>query len=890
VARWTLTACVLLVLARSARSVELFVDQKHAQANDKNPGTEALPFKTIPAAVERAQPGDTIWVKAGDYEERVVLNKPATAARPIVLSAWKDDRVRIGYQPRPLPVQGEWQPIPGSKCWQIRLTQDVPDDFLVLLDGKAILTWPQDGPPKDEKVNWASYRRSERTLMFNANGRNPGQLGQFAYGRRPHQLTFMTIEPPAAWWIVRRLEFSWIGVGVYLCGDNCVVEDCFFTHCYRGGMFIHGRTDIVRRCNFYRCGNGMHASGAGVGHILEDNLIVECSLRAEDDILPLDIPGCQPEGYGPTCFKGNMLAMTFIHNIVSDNPGAGWYADCPGVQSSRVIGNAFWDNRGGGIYNEAMVNDSLTQGNVFYRNGIGSSVATRWNLVDNLFHEGGIFWNNLDINPMRDGYMLLRRNAFINVPQGYLCGYASGWAQYAWPEVFRDCIVDRNRIWLPEDGVLINDGGAKKYRTLDEVRKEFQWELHGQVLPYDKDRDTVESVAKAMGGSVVTFRIPWGKHSADARPMLANAQVNTPWPGAVLSTDTGSMPCYFWRVADGNYVPPIPGDWARFIYHEYWLTGGGGENSGETHGCRWYCDADAKFPADLEEKTPCRKGHLQEWCWKMAYTEGNFWLVTEGLNPDKMLPQGVGYWTPFLGAAPGARTTVSLRMRGQDLVSTDKGSPAVWLQFTNETGQHRQRVFLIGKDDRGKLQRPQLTQGSYGWTEVRQEITAPEDAVRMALFFGLTPCKGRVNFDDIQITTASEAAASLAGILPPRLPLPKIKDTVLVDISKQANRALADETDNDGKGGWTDQGAAANMRALKTGDRRLGGVMFRLLDGPSSIIVLKSPNRAKGALPERVTIPVGRKLDTLFFLHAAAWCPTGAQEAFRYVIQYAGGK
>ena len=90
---------------------------------------------------------------------------------------------------------------------------------------------------------------------------------------------------------MRKIEFSWVGVGIYLCGDNCAVEDCFFTHCYRGGMFFHGRTNIVRRCNFYRCGNAMHGSGPGVGHIVEDNLIVDCRLRAEDDILPLDIPG-----------------------------------------------------------------------------------------------------------------------------------------------------------------------------------------------------------------------------------------------------------------------------------------------------------------------------------------------------------------------------------------------------------------------------------------------------------------------------------------------------------------------------------------------------------------------------------------------------------------------
>ena len=160
-------------------------------ADDGNAGTEAQPVKTIPAGIKLAQPGDTVWVKEGNYEDRVVLDKMATAAKPLVLSAWKDHRVRIGYLPRALPVQGDWQPVPGSKSCRIKLTADVPDDFLLLLDGKAILTWPQDSPPKDEKVNWASYRKSDRTLMFNANGKNPAALGKFEYGRTAQLPTFL---------------------------------------------------------------------------------------------------------------------------------------------------------------------------------------------------------------------------------------------------------------------------------------------------------------------------------------------------------------------------------------------------------------------------------------------------------------------------------------------------------------------------------------------------------------------------------------------------------------------------------------------------------------------------------------------------------------------------
>jgi hypothetical protein len=745
--------CLTLVAGQAVAS-DYFVAQKPPAADDGNPGTEAQPLKTISAAVKRAQPGDTIWVKEGDYDDRVVIDKPATAIQPIVLSAWKDDRVRIGYQPRPLPVQGDWQRIPGSQSWQIKLTEDVPQDFLLLLDGKAILTWTQDGPPRDEKVNWAAYRRSDRTLMFNAKGKDPGRLGKFQYGRRPSCFSFMVIQSPAAWWIVRKIEFSWVGVGMYLCGDNCKIEDCYFTHCYRGGMFTGGRTNIIRRCNFFRCGNAMHGVG-GVGFIIEDNLIVDCSLAVEDDIVPLDIPESMVEGYSATCFKGDMLSMLFMYNIMSENHGDGWYADCANAQSARVIGNAFWDNGGQGIFNVAFVNDSVAQGNLFYRNSAVSSASTRWNLIDNLFFEGSVCWNNLDINPMRDGYMLLRRNAFVNPHNGYLSAFASGWGQYAWPEVFRNCMVDHNRIWLAKDGLLVNDDGARKYKTLDEVRKEFKWELNGEVLSYQKEKDTVEAAARAMGGNVVTFRVPWGKHSGEARPMLASVRGSCHWPGAVFSTDTCVCPCYFWRVADGNYnSDPLLGNYASYAYHSHWLVHGNIDPSSARHGCIWYCDAEGKFPPDLETKTPCRKGHLHEWNTKMAYTEGNSWLVMEGVNAEKMLPQGVGYWTPTLGAAPGAKITVSLKMRGKDLVSSESGSPAVWLQFTNETGQHRQQVFLVGKDGQGEMHRPDLAHGSYPWKGVKETITAPANAVRMALFFGLQPCKGKVEYDGITIKTA----------------------------------------------------------------------------------------------------------------------------------------
>ena len=762
--RGIMTCGLILVLAGVARSGELIVDQKHPQADDKNPGMEDRPFKTIQPAVDAAKPGDKIWIKQGGYEGFVMIAKSGTREKPITLSAWKDDHVQIGYVPRSLPVEGEWAPVKGSKSYQIRLKQDVPEDFLVLLNDKAILTWNQDTPPKDEKVNWAAYRKSDRTLMFNAGGKNPSTLGKFEYGRKlrtPSAAQFAL--EVADYWIIRKLEFSHTTDGLWLhATSHCVVEDCFFNRCYRIALFMPGSDKtIIRRCNFYRCGCGV--SGGGIANIIEDNLLVECGMQPEEDIGAAIFPGYHnSEGGSPFMLKGNMLALQFLHNTVSDNAGAGWWADCPNIQSCRLVGNAFWDNYGGGVYNEDKVNDTITQGNCFYRNGAGSRVSTRWNVIDNLFFEGGVTWAEIDENPLRDGYMLLRNNAFIHPPQGYLSDFAINWGQTAYPEAFRNCIVDRNRIWATPGDVLINDGGTgRKYKTLDDVRKEFQWELHGQVLPYAKEKDTVESVVKAMGGSVVTYRVPWGKHSSEARPMLANAHAWTRWPGAPLSNNPATLPNYFWRVADGQYdCDAMNNGWGRELFHSCWqpesIDSPDGQPAGERLGCRWYCDLEGKFPAGIEDKTVFCKGQLHIWGWRVGLSEGVAWLVMEGLHPEQMLPQGVGYWSPCLAAAPGAEITVSLKMRGKKLASDDKGSPVVWLQFTNSTGQHRQRVFLVGKDDQGKVRRPELTNGSYDWKKITSTITAPEGAVRMALFLGMRPARGR----SISMTSTSRRSLS----------------------------------------------------------------------------------------------------------------------------------
>jgi hypothetical protein len=872
---------------------ELFVDRNHAGAENQNPGTEAQPFKTIQGGVDAAQPGDTIWVKAGIYEEPVKINKAGEYNAPITLSAWRDDRVQIGFVPRPLPAAGKWEPLPDSKCFQVKLTNALPDDCVIVLNDLPVITVKRDKPPRDDKVNWACYRKSNETLMFNANGKDPATLGEPRYGRANPGAPEFWLDQKTAWWIIRRLQFSWLPNGIHLCADNCIVEDCFFTRCYRVGVFLHGRTDIVRRCNFYRCGTAIAGSGVGPAHILEDNLIVECGFPAEADIMIGNVS--DPENYqgeagmGPTCFKGNMLSMIFAYNILADNTsGAAWYADIDG-KGTRIVGNAFWNNTGGGIYNEYGIDDSLIIGNAFHKSPLTSAMCTRLTVTENYFFEAGTAWYSRDWWMFRDSYMTLRKNAFLNPTYGYLlnCGNGAGGITLS-QRGFANCWVDFNRIWAASEAVLLNDNGAgKTYRAFEDIRKDYGFELHGEIKPYSNV--TPEQAVAAMGGSLVTFRIPWGKRSGEARPMLGNADFECRWPAAPDMLDICTSPAFFWRMADGNYDSmPL---WGTFDPHHEYLSRwharsmSGYYDKGENAGCRWYVEAEPQYPPDAQGRMP--KGtDLKQWPTVTTLSEGNHWVGIGGVTPAKMPPQGVGYWSPYLGAAPGAKTTVSFKMRGMGVQPTANGTPSVWMQFTDETGQNRKRVFIVGQDDQGVMHHPELTQGEYDWTNVEATVIAPEGAVRMALFLGVRPCKGDVGFDDVNIRTASDAGPAAANeIVASRLPQAKFREVFYVDLLAAANRALADDADNDGQGGWSDQGPTADMRELKPGERRFGGVPFRILEPPKSVVALKSSNRSRGNLPEKVVIPVGRKADDLFFLHSAAWF-----KGFTYIVHYADGK
>ena len=86
-----LVALLLLPLA-SLHAAELHVAPK---GNDANPGTEAKPFATIQAGVNKLQPGDTLLIHGGVYRETVTFPASGAEGQPITVKATPGEKVVV---------------------------------------------------------------------------------------------------------------------------------------------------------------------------------------------------------------------------------------------------------------------------------------------------------------------------------------------------------------------------------------------------------------------------------------------------------------------------------------------------------------------------------------------------------------------------------------------------------------------------------------------------------------------------------------------------------------------------------------------------------------------------------------------------------------------------
>lgn len=111
-----------------------------------------------------------------------------------------------------------------------------------------------------------------------------------------------------------------------------------------------------------------------------------------------------------------------------------------------------------------------------------------------------------------------------------------------------------------------------------------------------------------------------------------------------------------------------------------------------------------------------------------------------------------------------------------------------------------------------------------------------------------------------------------------------------ISLQTHVNRGFLDEVAEDGKGGWTDQGANNDLSAIEPGRLIAAGVTFDIIDpasnGGRSALVLGG--KALTNMSEvTVPIPDGPVWRNLYLLHAGAWISKEGDAVGRVRIRYA---
>jgi tetratricopeptide (TPR) repeat protein len=107
----------------------------------------------------------------------------------------------------------------------------------------------------------------------------------------------------------------------------------------------------------------------------------------------------------------------------------------------------------------------------------------------------------------------------------------------------------------------------------------------------------------------------------------------------------------------------------------------------------------------------------------------------------------------------------------------------------------------------------------------------------------------------------------------------------IVKLKPFFNRSLIDLVDNDGQGGWNDQGPEHDMRGIPTGRQTFNRIPFLIAKGKNCITLHSKYRKAK--LPYKIKIPINRKVKGLAFLYTSAW--TGSKEHGAYNVHYRDG-
>lgn len=111
----------------AAAGPAFYVDS--SAGTDSNPGTEAQPWKTIQASLEKLKPGDTLYLAGGTYHENLYCAVMGRPEKPITIRSKPGELAVIDgglpeFQTHPADA---WEPAPGGAADEYRSTRAYPN-------------------------------------------------------------------------------------------------------------------------------------------------------------------------------------------------------------------------------------------------------------------------------------------------------------------------------------------------------------------------------------------------------------------------------------------------------------------------------------------------------------------------------------------------------------------------------------------------------------------------------------------------------------------------------------------------------------------------------------------------------------------------------------------
>ena len=139
--------------------------------NDNNPGTEALPWLTIQKAADTLVAGDTVYVKQGTYNEKVIPLNSGTLGKYITYAPYPGHAVTITGSGIPL---GLWDGL-----FEIRGRNYIKVSGFIIKNSKGVGIFVPKGPGWGHITNYggSSYITIEKNYIYNT--RNSGIMMQY---------------------------------------------------------------------------------------------------------------------------------------------------------------------------------------------------------------------------------------------------------------------------------------------------------------------------------------------------------------------------------------------------------------------------------------------------------------------------------------------------------------------------------------------------------------------------------------------------------------------------------------------------------------------------------------------------------------------------------------